>query len=279
MSSSVLLLLLLAIPGLAARAGRNWVMRVRQRSQRDLLSVISLLVPLSLLFIAIAHLLLHCTDLRVAPADYDALIGSSPETGPPSLTRFLPLLALSTVLGFLFGAVFGKVELWRLGPNKLGAHPLDALMGGTTLPVVGAAVLTTTQINNKLIVYYGRLHGIQIGPEGKVDFVVISGKITKSLLSDGKHKFAGGTEQDGYPVTRKPFLIVADSGAKADGQRVKTDRLLIESEDIANIHLELYDDILNGDWLDQCAYYIGRKTGWIRAIRPEPPPVEAKSEA
>lgn len=274
MSASVLILLLLAIPGLSARSGRSWVMRVRQRRDRDLLSTVSLLVPLSLVFLSIAYWILSrpCWGgFTCASSKYDIVIAFNTLNNSPHPLAFLPLLAVATSIGFITGAIFGKFTLWRLGPQKLGAQPLDALMGGTTLPVVGAAVLTTTQINNKLLVYYGQLHGIQIGPDGKVDFVVLSGQIKKSLLSDGKQDGTTSTEKAGYPVTKKPFQIIAESGARNDGYTVKTDRLVIESEDIANIHLELYDAISDGDVFDRFAYFVGRKTGLIQAKPPKPP--------
>lgn len=271
MSESVLILLLLAIPGLSARSGRSLVMRVRQRRDRDLLSTISLLVPLSLFFLTISYWVLSTPcwgAFTCAQPSHDVVTAFRTLNTNPNPIAFFPLLALATIIAFLAGTIFGKFELWRLGPQRLGVHPLDALMGGTTLPVVGAAILTTTQVNNKLLVYYGQLHGIQIGPDGKVDFVVLSGQITKSLLSDGSYELGGKTIRYGYPVTKKPFLVIAESGARSDGYSVKTDRLIIESEDIANIHLELYDAISDGDFFDRTAYYLGRL---LRIIREDPP--------
>ncbi len=49
-------------------------------------------------------------------------------------------------------------------------------------------------------------------------------------------------------MTNKPFIPLADID-RTRGRRLHADRLLIESEDIANIHLEAHAGA-EGDWID-----------------------------
>lgn len=273
MSETVLTLLLLSVPGLIFRYSYGVMIRLRQRHERDLLSAISFLIPISLLLLLGSYLLLmlpcfggmFCNSTGAIVED--ALINIDKGI---RLSAFLPLLLIATALAYLLGAIFGKIRTWRTTPGKRGRLPLEALTGGIFPPVILATVLTTTKVNDKLLIYAGSLEAIQIGPEGKIDYVVISGQIKKSLMLDDTRQ-EGNVIQNGFPATRKPFQRIAEPGIREEGQNVTAERLIIESEDIANIHIEVIERLGNGDMLDRLFYGIARKVNLIQESAPTAP--------
>ncbi len=249
-------------------------MRVHQRRDRDFLSSVSLLIPISICFLLIGYGLLNLPCVKgfsCSPAGFQLLANLSNIDQGLKISSALSLLLVATPLAGMAGGFYGKVRTWRGSISTRGRHPLEALVGGPFPPVVSAAVLTTTKIGDNPLVYSGILEAIQIGPEGKIDYVVLGGEIWKSLLMNDpmpEDEKRGG----GFPATRKPFKRLAQPGIRADGQIIKTDRLFIESADIANLHIEVYLQTVDGDWLDRTAYGIGRQFGLIKAAEPVVPP-------
>jgi hypothetical protein len=176
------------------------------------------------------------------------------------------LAAIVAAAAFLSGLVWEKIASWFVYGRLASSDPLEELTTGIVPPLVEASVLSNTDLNGSRLLYKGVLHAIQIGPEGRIDHIILS-KPTKSLLLPEVQNTA---DQDPRPTIPKTHTFVdIGSDETPPGRRDKKPLLLLESEDIANVYFRSKQNGGRAGILDQWMLQLLTRLGL--AGSPEPP--------
>jgi hypothetical protein len=252
MSSTIIALVLLATPGFIFELCREAMARFNKRGERDLLSALTTIVLVSLPTLFFAFTVSGEVGNRIYA---DLALGKGPsflnyDDVVAHRSDWAAFLSIVGGVSAATGLIFGKLGAWG-GWLLLGKHPFSGLSAGIVPPQVIAAVLSTTKIGTGNIVYRGPVHALQIGPEGRVDHIVIQAPqksiLEISTLPDGVQ----GPPEIPIPRAVKPFVEVGNH-IRA-GKTDRLDFMLIESEDIANVFFQTIQPG-KGDWFDHWVY-------------------------
>lgn len=160
------------------------------------------------------------------------------------INRSVTFVVTTSLFAALAGLVFGKLSVWVLYARRWTGTPVQQFKSGLLPPSIEASVLSTTQVDGGNLVYRGLLRDIQMGPEGKVDFVVLSEPEKSIMRCDPMSKWIA-------PKAGERFSEIGrEAGGRLSGP--KDSFLVIESEDIANVFLRR-GQVEQGDFFDQRA--------------------------
>ncbi|MEM9739527.1 MAG: hypothetical protein AAF829_06625 [Pseudomonadota bacterium] len=209
MSQTVLVLLILSLPGFAFQQGQSQASRVSQRFEGDILQVLRSVIILSLILAYPAFILTNLIAGGAANLALDAFRNPALQSETSSLVAIFKTACATLAFGFFSGYLVGKIRSWRPETLVSSVAPLAKLQRGLVPPLIEAAVLSTHEVSNEHLVYTGMVDDIQIGPEGRVDFVVLTDPYKSTLHMDQNR-----------PKARKNKVRLAEE-IKAPGVRIR----------------------------------------------------------
>jgi hypothetical protein len=179
-------------------------------------------------------------------------------------------IALLVIVGFsmIGGLGWGQAGSW-VGDRFPSHHPLVRMTAGLRPPIVTVSVLSNMQIGAGQLVYEGTLDTIQIGPEGRVDLIVLKAP-RKSLVRPPQQQRGPAEVGETIPKAIRPFVPIGGQDATKD------DLLFIESDDIGNVFFHTVPGA-GGNWLDRIVAGFVRpkpKISDADGLKPEPSPPE-----
>jgi hypothetical protein len=169
------------------------------------------------------------------------------------------------IVSVLGGLVFGKLFVWGMVPLRSLSSPVVDMSTGILPPSVFVSVLSKTIVGDAVLVYKGLLANVQVGPEGQVEYVLLT-EATKSLLFNAAnvvpaHVGRINRPKENRPHTSKPFEPINANTAALPGPT--SEFLLVEKNEIANLYFERIDGLVPPSGIDSVAYRIGNRLGWI----------------
>lgn len=257
MSSFVVAVLLLSTPGLLFGVGKRLLSRVNQRQARDVFAALGEIVLLSipLAFLALLAIQLvfpkRSNDMMVWAKSWDGSLNSILNSG--LIKEWAVAFAVGAIISLVFGLVYGSLRNWFAWFGFGARLPLERLLTGFLPPGAYASVVTTTTLDDGVIVYRGWVESLQMSPEGSIDFVALS-RPEKAFL---RGPLLG-------PPKASQFTDIVEAGARQSGA---PSVLIIESEDLANVLLTKVPGAGKSNWLEAFLYAFSWPVRWLFKAR------------
>ena len=248
MSQTLVVLILLAAPGLIFQFARQSFARVTTRSDRDTVRLLSEVFLSSLPIILVVSGLMNLVGASGSKLFLDFAFGIEGRIGriddlQPIFARVTVFLLLVVLVSLLAGLVIGKLVSWN-AKTLGGRHALFRMTSGIRPPILSASVLSNTKLGDTCLLYNGTVETVQIGPDGRVDHIVLNAP-SKSILRQQPVSDTSAQRKDEIPTALPDFKPIGGKVA------LEVDRLLIESEDIANVFLHVERGVGRGDFIDR----------------------------
>lgn len=289
MSGTLFVLVVLAAPGLVFDIGRRFYERVSNRFARDVVRLISEIILVAAPCLLIAYFVLDYLGNGLGQrvlSDLTREWGGQCARGctPHQAVQRISLLVLAaSSFALLFGLIYGKLSVWFLYRRLSVGNFAQRLTAGYRPPVVIASVMAVNGVSSYRFIYRGVLQHLQIGPEGRVDYVVLV-RPEKSVIVETPDKRPSNILEEfksfrrsallktsSHPRTLKPFVRIGTDESHLDvnptNEFGSEDQILIESEDIANIFFRSAG-LAKGDILDRIM------DSWFGERSDVPPPPE-----